>query len=166
MKLFIRQVLDIAGEQQDFSGALDLSWVKRYGQSLFPNALAASGQVSNRAGVVTLRYQISGKVPFVCDRCLMQFERELCEEFTHTVVERLEDETLDDVFLLAPQGVLMLDEVASTDLQLSLPQVILCREDCKGLCPVCGADLNKKDCGCRPQTGDPRLQVLKDLLKN
>ena len=159
MTLDLKRVLDVVGEKLDFAGAIDLSWVTRHGSVLFPDALAVSGTASNRAGVVTLRYQISGVMPFSCDRCLMQSERRISEQFEHPVVRELEDPSLDDVYLIAPEGVLELDEIAGSDLQLTLPQVFLC------LCPQCGADLNKTTCGCRPDEGDPRLQVLKNLLK-
>jgi uncharacterized protein len=164
MKLAIRQILDIEGERLDFAGAVDLSWVKRHGETLFPEALAVSGSVENRAGVVTLRYQISGVMPCLCDRCLMQSERLIRETFTHTVVRQLADDALDDVFLTAPDDTLSLGEIAGADLQLFLPQVLLCREDCRGLCPVCGADLNQTNCGCRRNGADPRLEILRDLL--
>ena len=49
---------------------------------------------------------------------------------------------------------------------LELPIRFLCREDCKGLCSVCGADLNEKDCGCPEKEPDPRWQGLKKLLRN
>lgn len=165
MRYNIKQILDIPGESLRISGTLDLSWVKRQGASLFPDALAVGGVVENRAGIVTLRYQIDGLLHFCCARCQMQSERPLHEEFVHTVVRSLEDMSLDDVFLTAPDGELSFDEIASDDLQLSLPQTFLCKEDCKGLCPLCGADLNQTTCGCQPETGDPRLAILKQLLQ-
>ena len=50
------------------------------------------------------------------------------------------------------------------DLILSLPFKNLCREDCRGLCPICGKNLNEGLCGCRPQTADPRLEILRQLI--
>ena len=47
---------------------------------------------------------------------------------------------------------------------LALPMKPLCREDCKGLCPVCGANWNRETCACRPEWTDPRLEPLKKLL--
>jgi uncharacterized protein len=48
-------------------------------------------------------------------------------------------------------------------LLLSLPERALCREDCKGLCPICGHDKNESDCGCKEDGSDPRLAVLRDV---
>ncbi|MEG2174425.1 MAG: DUF177 domain-containing protein [Oscillospiraceae bacterium] len=164
MTLSIEHVLNITDEQADFAGFVDLSEMKRHGEVLFPEQLAVCGTVANRAGVVTLRYQISGRLPYACDRCLMQCERTLVETFSHSVVRQLADEELDDVFLVSSDGVLQLDEIASADLLLFLPQVFLCREDCKGLCPRCGGDLNVSECDCRRENVDLRFAKLKELL--
>jgi len=48
---------------------------------------------------------------------------------------------------------------------LEMDLVFLCSEDCKGLCPRCGADLNMTKCSCEPDVTDERLAVLKDILK-
>ena len=58
-----------------------------------------------------------------------------------------------------------LDELLRADILLSLPSKILCKEDCKGLCSVCGADRNKQECHCEEKSVDPRLEILGDLLK-
>ncbi len=46
---------------------------------------------------------------------------------------------------------------------IQIPVQALCRDDCKGLCPKCGANLNRESCSCDKQNGDPRLQVLRGL---
>ena len=46
-----------------------------------------------------------------------------------------------------------------------LPMKVVCRDDCKGLCPVCGQNLNIKDCGCDTTYIDPRFESLRSLLK-
>lgn len=47
----------------------------------------------------------------------------------------------------------------------SLPAVVLCREDCKGLCPECGANLNTEICGCKKSSGDARFEVLRQFVE-
>ena len=56
-----------------------------------------------------------------------------------------------------------LTEAVQEQILLSLPLRPLCREDCKGLCPGCGEDLNKGACGCSGKAVDPRLAVLGNL---
>ena len=58
-----------------------------------------------------------------------------------------------------------LGEVMREQFILALPMKPLCRPDCKGLCPICGANRNRQACECREEWVDPRLAVLKNLLK-
>ena len=59
---------------------------------------------------------------------------------------------------------LPLDELVEEELILNLPSKNLCRKDCRGLCPKCGKNLNEGLCGCRSDTIDPRLEVLRQLM--
>ena len=59
-----------------------------------------------------------------------------------------------------------LDPIIREQVLLALPVSVLCREDCKGLCTVCGEDLNEKDCGCERKVVDVRLAALKDIKLN
>ena len=59
--------------------------------------------------------------------------------------------------------VIEVDPLVREQLALALPAAVLCREDCKGLCMVCGQDLNEKECGCERKMADPRFAKLKDL---
>ena len=47
-----------------------------------------------------------------------------------------------------------------------LPTKVLCGEDCRGLCPVCGTNLNKEECGCDRAVKDPRMAAIQDIFKN
>jgi uncharacterized protein len=57
-----------------------------------------------------------------------------------------------------------LTEVVRQNLILALPMSFQCKEECRGLCPVCGRNLNDGNCSCQPAEGDSRLSVLRDLL--
>ena len=56
------------------------------------------------------------------------------------------------------------DALLYDEITVNWPVKILCREDCKGLCPVCGHDLNEGDCGCDRFVPDPRMALLSDLF--
>ena len=66
---------------------------------------------------------------------------------------------------LAEGGRAELDVIASEQIYLNLPLKPLCREDCQGLCPTCGANRNRLKCGCRSEELDPRLAPLLELKK-
>jgi uncharacterized protein len=56
------------------------------------------------------------------------------------------------------------DEIVKEQIVLAVPTRMLCREDCKGICPECGADRNAGDCGCTTSDADPRWAALKNLI--
>ena len=99
-----------------------------------------------------------------CDRCGAELSGTEHKRFEHRLVQTLVDETNDD-YIETPDFTLELDEVVISDIILHYPQKSLCSEDCKGLCPVCGKNRNEGDCGCEKQTVDPRLEILKQLMK-
>lgn len=57
-----------------------------------------------------------------------------------------------------------LDDTILYEVQLGVPMRVLCKEDCKGLCPICGKDLNYGSCNCQEDDSDPRWDALKDLF--
>ncbi len=59
-----------------------------------------------------------------------------------------------------------LDPIVREQVLLSLPMHVVCREDCRGLCGMCGQNLNEAACGCESKRVDPRLAVLKDIKLN
>ncbi|HVE86132.1 MAG TPA: DUF177 domain-containing protein [Myxococcales bacterium] len=59
-----------------------------------------------------------------------------------------------------------LDPIVQEQVLLALPVSVLCKDECKGLCPVCGQDLNEAECGCERKVVDPRLAVLKSIKLN
>lgn len=108
--------------------------------------------------------KFEGRLDLECVRCLNPFE--------HTTRW-----SMTELFAFHPKPdseELPLPDDAQLDLALlvrdytftELPIKPVCKPDCKGLCPVCGQDLNKKDCGHRPEENDSPFASLKDLLKN
>ena len=76
-----------------------------------------------------------------------------------------EEQELPDDMLAIRSDELELDEVLIPELILDMEMAVLCREDCKGLCPKCGANLNRGECGCSRREIDPRLAVLQRILE-
>ena len=128
----------------------------------FSGPLIVEGTLENLGGPFRVAGEIRAQRAFVCDRCLAQTEaaeRYRFEEEFHRGEATDEEDGFDD------DGIDLLPLVRDTILA-ALPIRNLCRPDCKGLCPRCGADLNQGDCGCDREVMDPRLEALKSLLKN
>ena len=116
----------------------------------FAAPVAVSGEFYNRAGIVTLKYTVSCTLDVVCDRCLTELKRDYSYDFSHTVVPSLQSEgDIYDTYLVAQHDSIDMNETAISDLLLMLPTKMLCREDCKGLCDICGCNLNERTCNCR-----------------
>lgn len=81
------------------------------------------------------------------------------------VVENLQNENDDDDYIVVKNRELDLDEFVNEEVSLSLPNKILCSEDCKGLCSKCGMSLNLKQCDCKKDV-DPRMEALLQLLND
>ncbi|MBC8570943.1 YceD family protein [Zongyangia hominis] len=163
MLIDVKQLFDVEGEARRVDYELDLSGMELGTMCPLSKPVAIRGEICNRAGVVTLRYTASFVYEGVCDRCLEPVIRPFAMDFEHTLVTRLEGEDQDE-FLVIEDGKLEMDELVRSDILLEFPTKILCGEDCKGLCPVCGTNRNIRDCGCRKPQPDPRLAALKELL--
>ena len=150
MILQLREIFQIEGMHLPVSYEItpeELSEVRGY---TFAAPVAVSGEFYNRAGIVTLKYTVSCTLDVVCDRCLTELKRDYSYDFSHTVVPSLQSEgDIYDTYLVAQHDSIDMNEPAISDLLLMLPTKMLCREDCKGLCDICGCNLNERTCNCR-----------------
>jgi len=111
--------------------------------------------------------RIDGDVTLECSRCLEETSAHVSDE-THIIFAEAGDEETDDpdVYRLDPKArELDLRPAIREEWLLAAPTFAVCREDCKGLCPRCGADLNAGPCGCPPPAPDPRLAPLRALAR-
>ncbi len=146
-----------------FSGELDWSAEKVYGQAPFVAPVRFTGTASNTAGIVRLQYQAVAMLKMPCDRCAEETEQEFSRSFEHVVVTHLDGEDTG-ALIVAPDYKLNMDELVFADMMLEFPSKFLCRPDCKGICPRCGANLNRTVCRCTDKPIDPRLAALQSLL--
>ncbi len=101
-----------------------------------------------------------------CDRCLKSVKIEVPIEFTYTVVKPDGYHELDEDDEQGFMDGYELDTeiLIYNELLMSLPMKVLCKETCKGLCPVCGKNRNDGDCGCDTFVPDPRMAAIKDIF--
>ena len=111
--------------------------------------------------VVQGTIQTSGK--YTCSRCLSPVSVDRKE--TLSEVYGTEAELPEDVLPYNGEYIDLTETIRET-LILSEPMRVLCRPDCKGLCPQCGANLNDGPCSCPTDKIDPRLEVLAQLLRS
>ena len=141
------------------------------GEIPFPNgdeeiavsSLRFSGKAADISGFIRLIGIITGEHSALCGRCLAPVARAFSIEIDLSVVTS-PTESDEDVILAEGQKIDLGTFVTETVL-LNLPLRLLCREDCKGLCPKCGKDLNTGACECDHKEIDPRLAGLADFFK-
>lgn len=118
---------------------------------------------------VTVEGKLSGDADMLCARCLNVVKTHMDIPFAETFkwgkepAEPGEDEE-DDKIYVAEEAV-DLKPFVEESYQLHLPLSVLCADDCKGLCPTCGHNLNEGSCNCDNTVIDPRLAGLKDFFK-
>lgn len=142
--------------------ALDFSETEWNGMYPFRD-VTVKGQIKLSADVVTLTATVEYLYVGTCDRCMGDIDRKQQLQIEHILVVSLNHED-NDSFVLIENYQLPLDALVEEDLILDQPSKVLCREECLGLCPQCGKDLNEGLCDCRRETVDPRLAALQQLL--
>lgn len=136
----------------------------------------AHGRITlNKAGR-SLRVQGDATFRFTepCARCLTEVDLSERARFDLTKLlgpepdrprtHEVRDDEVDEDYLGEPE--IDLNRVVLEQVALELPQRVLCSEDCKGLCPQCGANLNQETCRCATQAVDPRFALLAKLRED
>lgn len=163
MILELEPVFNTNGSSYSFEYDMDFSELEVAGVHPVTKPVKISGVVKNNTGIVTLDANAVLDYCAPCDRCAETVETRFNVPVTHNLIVSLNDEENDD-FLQVADMRLDLDEIVWEDVVLSLPVKYLCSEDCKGLCPQCGKNLNSDQCDCKKPI-DPRLEGLLQFLE-
>jgi uncharacterized protein len=111
-----------------------------------------------------------------CARCLDTFEKKVCGKFSFLVKrmpvgipipqEEAEEKEEEEDLVYVGHDTTWFDitDYVREAVILALPMKIICREDCRGLCVVCGSNLNESECGCKPEGADSRWKDLEKLF--
>ena len=163
MRLNVNRVLHTPDLRQDFHFEMDLSGLEFGGMCPIVSPVVVDGQVRNIAGMLRLELALDTTLAAVCDRCGEVFDKPFHLDCEYLLATELEDEENDEILLLE-DGTVDLGELSREVFILNMPTKLLCREDCRGLCPGCGVNLNYEVCRCKKEV-DPRLAKLAQLLE-
>lgn len=132
----------------------------------------AALHLEKSGGEVIVSGELNAQVHYQCCRCLKDFEREETISINvvyHPVTDmtndrhELHDDEMDMGFYSGVE--LDLGDLVGEQLFLNISMKPLCSEDCKGLCAICGVDLNDVECGCKKADIDPRLEALRKIFE-
>jgi uncharacterized protein len=131
-----------------------------------------SGKVRQQGSRSHVSGRVAARVQAECDRCLKSIELPIDSHFKLEYVttedyraQQAIELTEEDLDLSVFDGeAIDIDELVKEELLLAMPDHVLCSEDCKGICAVCGANKNSVECGCEAREIDPRWAGLKKLV--
>lgn len=162
MRLNLREIIHVPGASIPFEFSLDLTQEEFFGEYPITRPVQVSGSVKNIADVLVLEGGAKSLLDLTCDRCMGRFSREKAVRLSFLLAEELEGEEDGEIVLL-DDGEIDVGDLAYTAFVLDMDTKHLCSEDCKGLCPGCGVNLNQEPCRCKKQA-DPRWAALEQLL--
>jgi len=122
------------------------------------------GECKREHGIIYMKYTCSFNVKYSCDRCLVIDSKCFSFDYEHIIDEKkiVHNEEYN-VFLKG--NLFNLDGLILSDIIVEFPYKLLCKDDCSGVCTQCGINKNSDDCNCKESSIDPRMEVLKQLLK-
>ncbi len=132
----------------------------------FTGPVSFTGSITNNNGMLKLTGRAKVIYSTVCDRCAGSIERELVVDIDEEIIEQegTAEYTEDDRFTYSGNS-LDLERILADCILTSVPMSHICREDCPGLCPVCGAEISEKGCNCgNHDSTDSRFEVLKGFF--
>ncbi len=136
-------------------------------RKFYPNKVAVHVLLDKFGKNYKLDVQLKTRALYICDRCLTEYEAEFSAGQRQVFHLGAQPEPVSDEIEELPANAteIDLDPFLREIVLLNHPVKMLCREDCKGICPECGADLNHEACRCSEMPIDPRWAELKKLLK-
>ncbi len=149
--------------------------LRQRGEAEFESPIRFEIRAARVEDLFLVEGSLAARVRLCCSRCLADFTMVLSEPFSLTYCPRShmpeqerpgeETEISEDEIDLIPFDGDEIDllEGLQEQLVLALPPKPLCGRDCKGICPKCGADLNRNPCKCVQERIDPRMAVLAKL---
>ena len=143
------------------------SFVSRLGEFPITKAAPIELKIANRENkqlLVTGDVDLTVSIP--CSRCLKEVPTDIRFSIDKELMlenSTLNDEEMEDADYLIGLH-LDIDKLVYGEILVNWPMKVLCKEDCKGICKVCGHNLNEGDCGCQRTELDPRMAAIQDVF--
>ncbi len=131
----------------------------------FSEPIIVTGYVKNMAGYMLLSARIEMTYNTMCARCAEPVTGKLEITFEKDIATSEDVSSDNDDYIIIEDKKLDVLPSVEEQIMLEMPSKTLCKEDCLGLCYKCGKNLNEGECSCEKHEVDPRLAILKTLLK-
>ncbi len=128
----------------------------------FTTPVCLKGEIKNVAEIVSINAVATFSLDVFCSRCAEGVTYDMEVPIEHILVSELQNDETDE-FIITENMKLDIKQLTLEDIYFAMPSKFLCDDDCKGLCPKCGANLNEGPCECKKDI-DPRFEALLSLL--
>lgn len=171
MKLDLQNFLNSDEVTYEFEGKLDSEEsnydIDNIGLQ-FP--ILYKGTVYDLGDELMMDMKIDYKLDTNCDRCLKEIVKSVSSNTKAYFVKNNDieiDDSADNQYFDFTREEIFLDDIIISQIITDKPMKILCKDDCLGLCPKCGKDLNEGPCNCEKEVDiDPRFAKMLDLFKD
>ena len=166
MTIDVSGILKELGGKVEVNGDVGIDGFEFNGSEYaFASPVRLTGSVANNGKALILRAKAEVTLLTECSRCLKDISVREAFRIEESFV-RSEDASPDeeDAYIF-DGGSITVDDAVRDNLFMNIKGRYLCSEDCRGLCPQCGKDLNDGECGCESEFIDPRWAGLADLMK-
>lgn len=166
MTIDVSSILKEFGGKLEVCGEVTLPETEFFGEYSFTGPLQVKGNVSNNGKALRLRADATGEMTTRCARCMKKISVPVDFEMTENLMQGEGEAEKDEDIILFKDTTIELDGIVLDNFLMNVEGKYLCSDNCKGLCPTCGADLNEGECGCSKENIDPRWSQLLDIMKN
>ena len=165
MRVNISEITKVEGASMDLEFNQVISELEGTAEGFsFSKPVCFKGQLANTGGIIKLSGHLTVEYSTGCYRCLNEVngkvDVDIRENFVNTS-SKADDETYE-----YEGNYIELDGALKDNIILNLPMKQACSEECRGLCPKCGANLNEGECTCKDDYINPQMQVLENYFKN
>lgn len=165
MKINVFEIMKKKGELQLFELSESIENTEVYPDVVnFLKPVKVEGTLTNSGDFIILEGKGTVELQLACDRCLksvnVKVNFNLKEKFSNTGSNGKEE-----IEFFSGESI-ELSETVRRAILASMPMKVLCKEDCKGLCSMCGKDLNEGDCGCDTSYINPKFESLLSLFQS
>ena len=171
MRIDIAEVMSKPDEKRELTFPLELETIQFMGEGYSIDTSDDVQVVITNVGNRSVGIKLSAKLVlnFACSRCLTEVKKEFEVDFDDIIKVDGEGKGYlqeDDCTSYIDEFKLDTDLLISDEMYMLMPAQVLCNEDCKGICSVCGANLNLTECTCDRQVLDPRMAKIRDIFNN
>ncbi len=149
------------------SEKISSNFIEKPYRDFYPNDFLVEVEMDKFERDIRLSVKMKSTASFICDSCLTEYEKtiDVKVQQVYEIGNKPQVEDGQIVYLTRDTIEIDLDGLLSEAVILAHPIKLKCTQECKGLCPGCGTNLNNEKCKCGEKDIDPRWEQLRKLIK-